>query len=203
MTLASEAQRREILRVLGGLRRAIEASVSLSAPVEALADLAERAEGLAGALEARVGERPLPRYASPFDPADPNAMITYSPITGRFNPLAPPVELRVEPGTPPHVLGSIAFGKAYEGPPSSVHGSIVASVYDQLLALAAIAAGHAGPTATLTVHFRKMTPLHVPLRFEAWVDRVDGRKAFVRGTCHAEADLLSESEGLFVRLRGA
>jgi len=203
MSQASEAQRREILRVLAGLRRAIEASVSLCAPAEALAELADRSERLAAALESSTGERPVPRYASRFDPADPNAMIAYSPITGWFNPLAPPVELRVEPGDPPHVVGSIAFGQAYEGPPASVHGSIVASVYDQLLALAAIAAGHGGPTATLTVHFRKMTPLHVGLRFDAWVDRVDGRKAFVRGTCHAGAELLSESEGLFVRFRGA
>jgi acyl-coenzyme A thioesterase PaaI-like protein len=86
-----------------------------------------------------------------------------------------------------------------------VHGSIIASVYDQLLAFAAIAAHCAGPTATLTVHFRRMTPLHTPLRFVAWVDRVDGRKAFVRGECRARdgGELLTESEGMFVRHKGA
>jgi hypothetical protein len=204
----TRAQRDELLRVLGGLRGAIEASVSLSAPLDELRSLADQAHALARSLEARSGQKPIARYGQVLDASDPNAMIAYSPITGPYNPLAPPVELSVdagETGEHPHVVGAIAFGEAYEGPPACVHGSIIASVYDQLLALAAIAAECAGPTATLTVHFRKMTPLRTPLRFEAWVDRIDGRKAFVRGTCRARdgGELLSESEGLFVRFRGA
>jgi acyl-coenzyme A thioesterase PaaI-like protein len=199
----SEDQRRELLRVVDGVRRAIEASVSLQAPASELAALADRAHALAGALEARAGSRPIPRYHAGVDAADPNATITFSPITGRFNPLAPPVELALVPGPQPRIVGTIAFGEAYEGPPSAVHGSIIASVYDQILALAAIASDAAGPTATLTVHFRKMTPLKTPLRFEAWIDRIDGRKAFARGTCHAGDVLVSEGEGMFVRMRTA
>jgi acyl-coenzyme A thioesterase PaaI-like protein len=196
----SEEQRRELLRVIDELRGAIEASVSLSAPAAELAALADQAHALTSALAARSGSKLVARYLA-FDPRDPNAMIAFSPITGRFNPLAPPVELSLEPGETPRIVGTIAFGEAYEGPPSSVHGSIIASVYDQILALAAIAADSAGPTATLTVHFRKMTPLRTPLRFEAWVERIEGRKAFVRGACHAGEELLTEGEGMFVRFR--
>jgi acyl-coenzyme A thioesterase PaaI-like protein len=196
----SEEQRRELLRVIDGLRGAIEASVSLSAPVEELAALADEAHALAGKLARRSGKKAIARYRA-FDPGDPNGMIAFSPITGPYNPLAPPVQLSVAPGETPRIVGTIAFGEAYEGPPSSVHGSIIASVYDQILALAAIAADCAGPTATLTVHFRKMTPLRTALRFEAWVERIEGRKAFVRGACHAGEELLSESEGMFVQFR--
>jgi acyl-coenzyme A thioesterase PaaI-like protein len=204
----TQAHRAELLRVVDGLRGAIEASVSLSAPLDELRALADQAHALARSLKARSGQKPIPRYGPPFDPNDPNAMIAYSPITGPYSPLAPPVKLSVEPGESgeaTRVVGAIAFGEAYEGPPSSVHGSIIASVYDQLLALAAIAADCGGPTATLSVQFRRMTPLRTPLRFEAWVDRIDGRKAFVRGACRAVAggELLSESEGMFVRFRGA
>jgi hypothetical protein len=46
-----------------------------------------------------------------------------------------------------------------------------------------------------------MTPLHTPLRFEAWVERIDGRKVFVRGLCHAAGELLTESEAIFVRFQ--
>jgi acyl-coenzyme A thioesterase PaaI-like protein len=198
----TKAQRHELLRVVDGLRGAIEASVSLSAPLEELASLADQTETLARSLRARSGEKAIPRFDPAFDPNDANAMIAFSPVTGRYNPLAPPVELTCEPGTPPHIVGRIAFGEAHEGHPSSVHGSILAAVYDQLLAHAAIAAGCGGPTATLTVHFRRMTPLRTPLRFESWVERIDGRKAFVLGTCHAAGELLTEAEGLFVRFRG-
>jgi acyl-coenzyme A thioesterase PaaI-like protein len=195
----TEQRRRELLRIVDGLRDAVDASIRVSAPLEELTALADQAQALARSLEARRGERLVPRYVAPFDTADPNALISFSPVTGRYSPLAPPVEVRVVPGDPPHAVGEVTFGELFEGPPSSVHGSVIAAVYDQMLAYGCIVADCGGPTATLEVRFRKLTPLHVPLRFEAWVDRVDGRKVFVRGTCHAGDDLVTESEGMFVR----
>jgi acyl-coenzyme A thioesterase PaaI-like protein len=210
----SEQQRRELLRIIDGLRRAIDAAVSLRAPLEELTALADQTHALAGALQARQdpsGTKPIPRYSPELDPSDPNAMIAFSPVSGRYSPLAPPVELAVEAGPPPRVLGDVSFGEAYEGPPSCVHGGIIASTYDQILALAALASRAGGPTASLTVQFRKPTPLHTPLRFEAWVERIDGRKVFVRGTCRVLSgtdggeleggELISEGEGMFVRFQ--
>lgn len=209
----TEQQRRELLRVIDGLRRSIEAAVSLQAPLAELSSLADRTEALAGALHACSGRKPIPRYGSGLDPTNPNAMIAFSPVTGRYSPLSPPVELTLEPGPSPRIVGEVTFGEAYEGPPACVHGGVIASVYDQILALAAIACAAGGPTATLSVQFRKPTPLHTPLRFEAWVERIDGRKAFARATCHArgaglvrvgataDPELVSEAEGMFVRFR--
>jgi acyl-coenzyme A thioesterase PaaI-like protein len=200
MPYLDEEQRRELLRLVAGLRRAIDASVSLQAPRDELTVLADRAHAFAEALEAWRAGRPVPRYNPPLDPSDPNAMIAFSPATGRYNPLSPPVELAIEPG--PRVVGTVAFADAYEGPPSSVHGSVIASVYDQLLAHAAIASDAGGPTAVLTVRYRKLTPLKTPLRFEAWVERIDGRKAFVKGECRAGEDLVSEADAVFVKYSG-
>jgi acyl-coenzyme A thioesterase PaaI-like protein len=194
--------RRELLRLTDGLRRAIEASVSLSLPAAELSELADRVDALASALGKRSGQRPFARYGS-FDPLDPNTMLPFSPVTGRYNALSPPIELEVVEGGPARIVGRVTFGTPYEGPPSSVHGSIIASAYDQVLAMAAIASEAAGPTATLTIHYRRRTPLHTPLRFEAWMDRIEGRKAFVRGSCHADGELVSEAEGLFVRFDAA
>ena len=191
--------RRELLRLTDGLRRAIDASVSLNLSGAALSDLADRVHDVAEALREVSGERPFPRFGEALDALDPNAMLPFSPVTGRYNALAPPVELELRPGTPARILGRVTFGSPYEGPPSSVHGSVVASVYDQLLALAAIASDAGGPTAALTVRYRKRTPLSTLLHFEAWTERIEGRKAFVRGTCHAGDELVSESEGVFVR----
>jgi hypothetical protein len=56
-------------------------------------------------------------------------------------------------------------------------------------------------TATLTTHYRKLTPLHDELRFEAWVDRIDDRKIFTSGCCYANGDLVTEAEALFIRYR--
>ena len=190
---------RQLLRLTDGLRRAIDASVSLNLSGAELSELADRVHHVAEALRERSGEKPFSRYGDALDALDPNAMLPFSPVTGRYNALAPPVELELRPGAPPRILGRVTFGSPYEGPPSSVHGSVVASVYDQLLALAAIASDAGGPTATLTVHYRKRTPLRTLLHFEAWTERIEGRKAFVRGTCHAGGELVSESDGVFVR----
>ena len=197
-------QRRELLRIVAELRRCIEAAVALKAPAEELASMADQARALAEALRERSGGRPVPRYNPPLDHGDPNAMIAFSPVTGRYSPLSPPIEIALEPGPDKQlrVVGRVTFGEAYEGPPESVHGGIIASSYDQMLAFACMANGAGGPTATLTVRFRKLTPLRVPLRFEAWVDRIEGRKVFARGTCQgADGEVVSESEGLFVRFQ--
>jgi acyl-coenzyme A thioesterase PaaI-like protein len=189
----------ELERLVGGLRVAIEACGKLDAPLAELASVADRIEALAGDLDARAGARPMSRF-EPFDARAPEAMLPFSPVTGRYNPLAPPVALSIEHGDPRKVIGLVRFGDAYEGPPSAVHGSIVAAVYDQLLAFANVANDTGGPTASLTVHYRKPTPLRTDLRFEAWTDRVEGRKVFARGRCLADGEIVSECEGLFVKL---
>jgi acyl-coenzyme A thioesterase PaaI-like protein len=200
----TEEQRREVLRIVSELRRCIEAAVTLRAPLDELAAMADQARALADALHARWEGRPVPRYGPGVDGDDPNAMIAFSPVTGRYSPLSPPIEIALETGPDgkPRVVGRVTFGEAYEGPPDSVHGGIIASSYDQMLAFACMANGAGGPTATLDVKFRKLTPLRVPLRFEAWVDRIEGRKVFARGTCQgADGEVVSESEGLFVRFQ--
>ncbi len=191
--------RGELRRLVDGLRRAVDASVSLDLPAGELSKLADDADALATALARGSGNKPFPRYGGALEASDPNSMLPFSPITGRYNPLSPPVEVELVGETPVRVIGRVTFGEPYEGPPSGVHGAVIASVYDEILALAAIASNAGGPTATLTIRYRKMTPLKTPLRFEAWIDRIVGRKAFVRGTCYAGEDLVSEGEGLFVR----
>jgi acyl-CoA thioesterase FadM len=53
-------------------------------------------------------------------------------------------------------------------------------------------------TGTLTVRYRKPTPLHTELRLAARVDRVEGRKIFASGGIHAGDLLTAEAEGIFI-----
>jgi acyl-coenzyme A thioesterase PaaI-like protein len=84
-----------------------------------------------------------------------------------------------------------------------VHGGVVAGVWDQVLAFACMIQGTPGHTATFSTHYRAITPLHEELRFEAWVERTDGRRVFARGHCHAGGTLVSEADGLFIQFRGS
>ena len=63
-----------------------------------------------------------------------------------------------------------------------------------------LASGNVGMTGTLTIKYRRPTPLHTELVFRGGTERVSGRKIFVAGTLHVEDTLTAEAEGLFVNL---
>ena len=107
-------------------------------------------------------------------------------------------QLVPEPGGSFHIAGTVAFGPAYEGPPGHVHGGLVAAMFDELLGFAQLSGGFTG---TLTIRYRKPTPLNSVLSLKAWPDRVEGRKRIIKGTCHLGEILLSEAEGLFIAPR--
>ena len=87
---------------------------------------------------------------------------------------------------------------AYEGPIGHLHGGFVAAAFDELLGFAQTASGRAGYTGTLTIKMRRPTPLKEPIRYEARVERVEGRKIFCRGTIHAGDRLCAEAEAVFI-----
>jgi acyl-coenzyme A thioesterase PaaI-like protein len=87
----------------------------------------------------------------------------------------------------------------YEGPPSFVHGGVIALMFDELLGVANIANGCPGMTGTLTIKYRRPTPLFLPLRWTAWVDRVEGRRIRSRAEVHVGDELCAEADGIFVQ----
>jgi hypothetical protein len=85
-------------------------------------------------------------------------------------------------------------------PPGCVHGGVIAAAFDQVLSLANVARGAAGPTAKLALRFRRPTPLHVPVRYEGWQTRVAGRRLHVEGRLLVDGDVTVEAEGVFVSM---
>ncbi len=111
--------------------------------------------------------------------ADPAAFFDHSPFIGRANPLSPPITIDVVDDL---VVGRAVFGSAYEGPPGCVHGGYIAAAFDEVLGSAQTFSGSPGMTGSLTVQYRRPTPLHAELRFEGrMVDVRSGRKMFTEG----------------------
>lgn len=126
----------------------------------------------------------------------PRDFVAFSPVSGRSNPVSPPVQLTVvEDPAGAHIEGEVTFGPAYEGPPGHVHGGLIAAVFDELLGFAQQEPGF---TATLTVRYLRPTPLNRRLRLWAAVERVEGRKRTIRGRCELDGAVLAEAEGLFI-----
>jgi acyl-coenzyme A thioesterase PaaI-like protein len=129
-------------------------------------------------------------------PRDLTAFFPYSPLIGPRNPLAPPAELSVRDG---RVHGRVRFGAAYTGPPTSVHGGVIAALFDELLGCANLANEVGGMTGTLRIRYRAPTPIGEELRLEGWVERIEGRKITARGTMHHGDTLTAEADGVFIQ----
>lgn len=188
-------RRAEMRRVAAATREVIERLVATAAPLEALTGAAEHLEAALADLEGHGQGRLYEGFAESANAGDPRAFFDHSPIIGGANPLAPPLRLEVRGGA---IHGHARFGAAYEGPPSSVHGGYVAAAFDEVLGMAQSLGGNPGMTGTLTVRYRRPTPLHTDLRFEATLDRQEGRKLFTSGRLFAGDDLTAEAEGIFI-----
>jgi acyl-coenzyme A thioesterase PaaI-like protein len=199
LTGEERAARREVVGELGAaLRELVDAAVRTEAPAGELAAVAAAARELTVRLGA--AGRGLHEVASVDDPDAGERW--YSPVYGPGSPVAPPL---VATDTPDgRATGRVTVGKPHEGPPGLVHGGVVATLLDHVLARATRAAGRGGLTATLTVHYRRPVPLGVPLVLTAEMGETDGRRTTAIARLAAEDDpdtVLPHAEGLFVALR--
>jgi acyl-coenzyme A thioesterase PaaI-like protein len=187
-------------RLAAAIRPIITLNVSAELDDDSLVEAAEAIEAVAERLSARAGPRrtrnqpDLARAAQDFFPT--------SPVIGLANPVAPPVRVAVVEGDAgrPEIAGQANFGFAYEGPPTCVHGGVIAELLDEVLGAANIVAGHPAMTGTLTVRYRKPTPLNTDLRVEARFVRVDGRKVYTWGGVYAGDVLTAEADGIFIEV---
>ena len=193
-----DATRDDVAALAAEVRRLVAATVSADAPRDALVAAAGEVARIADALERHVPTPHPPRYpGGSFAVRDAADVFPFDPVIGRLSPLAPPV--RVE-WHDPGAVGLVRFTVPYEGPPGCVHGAILAATFDQVFNVANLMRGVAGPTRRLEIRYRKPTPLLRELRFEGWVDRVDGREVHTHGRVLHGDVVTVEAEGTFVQV---
>jgi hypothetical protein len=177
------------------MREVIDRLTAISAPPRVLADAADRLAGVAELLSPYDSLRRYEGVAEASGLGHDAAFFDWSPLLGLANPLAPPLQVSVEHGI---VIGRGDFGIAYEGPPGCVHGGYIAAAFDEVLGLTQSLSGKVGMTGTLTVKYRRPTPLNTQLCFEGRVQDVSGRKVLTTGRLLAGELLTAEATGLFV-----
>ena len=133
------------------------------------------------------------RFEPPTDFAE---FFPYSPLVGPLNPLSPPMEFEVRAG---RVYGRVTYGAPYVGPPQHVHGGIIAATFDELLGSTNLVQMVGGMTGTLTIRYRRPTPVLKEIELEGWIDKVDGRKVFTHGEMRHGGEVTAEAEGIFIQ----
>ncbi len=132
-------------------------------------------------------------------PAAEAAGDTRSDLPARGNVALPPYTMLA--AGPAGVEADAHFRPFHIGE-GAVHGGNVSLLFDELAGTAVMYRVTTGfpRTAYLKVDYRSLTPLGPTLRAKVWVDRVEGRKLFVRGSLHDGATLCAEMEALFIEV---
>ncbi len=190
----------EVERALyGPLTQAIRELVDAGIRTTVAPDEVRRAQAEIEAITARLRASQLPGPYGVRLRTDGRGRAWGNTVVGLRNAIAPPLVVTADERG---VRSDFHLGAPYEGPPTSVHGGVLALVLDQLLGEAVGAAGKPGMTATLSLNYRRRTPLG-DLWATAWIERVDGIKTWARGEMGDAEGVTVEAEGLFILPRWA
>jgi acyl-coenzyme A thioesterase PaaI-like protein len=188
---------------VSALRSLIAATRRADAPPEVLDEVRRHVEAATAALLPYhyAGEEMQSALRGPNDPPgdddleDPANYFPYSPIVGPLNAISPPVVLRFDGD---RMRGEMSLGASYAGPPGTVHGGVVALIFDELLGSVNVSHGLGAFTGTLSVRYERPTPLDRTVQLESWIERVEGRKIFTKGTLSCDGTITARADGLFI-----
>jgi len=154
-----------------------------------------------------TGKRRLRWYEQPDTSRPPKVRSRdFSPFSGGLNAIAPPMML--EPGETdggaPALIGRVRLDRLREGPPRTVHGGVMAGLFDEILGAGQRLTGRiGGVTGRLTVRYRKPTPLDQDLVFRSWVHDDRKRRLVMRADCRVGSTLTAEADAVFLRVNFA
>ena len=104
-----------------------------------------------------------------------------------------------------NLVARVWFGPVTEGPPGHAHGGSMAAVLDEVLGLAAWAAGHPIVVGNLNVSFRQLLPIQTVVQVNTRLVSVEGRKVMIHGEiCSRDRTLVyATGECLCIKLTEA
>jgi hypothetical protein len=160
---------------------------------------AESIRDIAEDLETTAADGKRPRF-QPDISGHPQDYFPTSPMAGYLNPIAPPVDIWAVKGEDGamELRGRAFFDYPYEGPPTCVHGGVIAELFDELLGSANIINSRGGLTGRLTITYRQPTPLRSTLDLVARQTGGERRKVFTWGGIYHDGTLTAEAEGVFI-----
>ena len=101
-------------------------------------------------------------------------------------------------------LCRIALPSEYQGWSKVLHGGIIATLLDEIMAHAVLHFVGQGVTGSLNIRFRSKSPVDEPLEVVGWVDRIKRTVVEARGEIRLAGDrtLLARGESRFMLLPG-
>lgn len=128
----------------------------------------------------------------------PEEALPFSPYVGLYNPISPQFHFTIEkPGQ--LVSGTITAPTTFAGPPDTIHGGMVAGIFDDLLGVVNWSGENSGFTGTLTVRYHRPTPILKPVQLRAECIKREGRKTWVKGEISLDGEVTASAEAIFIQ----
>jgi hypothetical protein len=154
----------------GALRRLAGQLLTLEHPHPAVDAMIERVAEWENELAGAVPLDPGPRIGEEGAETQ-RVYLSHAFDIGAFNPCFPEYEFdRIDAET---AEGRVTFPVVYEGPPGLVHGGFLAVFFDCAIQHHNCATDLSGKTRSLSVKFRRPTPILTELRFDITRAQVD------------------------------
>ncbi|MGB4704710.1 MAG: PaaI family thioesterase [Candidatus Saccharicenans sp.] len=100
-------------------------------------------------------------------------------------------------------LAEFTPASQHEGYRHIVHGGIISSLLDEVMAKAILASGVPVVTSKLTVEFKKPAFVGQKLQAEGWITRQKGKAYFTAGrVLRSDGQVLAEGSGVYIRAEG-
>lgn len=147
----------------GAIRRLTSLLLSLEHPHPTVDDMLAQFAGWERELTAAAPKDPAPRIGGCSDD-ERRIYLDHATDIGAYNPCFP--EYRFDRLDTENATGRVTFPLAYEGPPGLVHGGFLGVFFDCIMQHQNCVTGLSGKTRSLTVTFRRPTPVLTELRFD-------------------------------------
>lgn len=181
-------------RLVDSLRALMLAAARSSAQPDTLSAVADRVDELTKVLE------PAGRFGALRIAIDAPICARRDELplrTGAYSAFAIPMEMTfAADGT--SARAEFVANALHEGPPTMMHGGIIAWVFDVVLGVLVQAQGEGAFTKSLSVSYLQPTPLEAPLIAEARVMSVNGRHTEVEANLSATGIVTARAFGEFV-----
>lgn len=151
------------------IRRLTGMLLSLEAPHPTVDAMLGQFQQWESELAPALPSDPRPRLTA--DPENRRLYLQHAFDLGAYHPFFP--EYRFVEIGPENAWGTVTFPIVFEGPPGLVHGGFLGVFFDCVIQHQSCVAGIAGKTRSLTITYRRPTPLDTELRFDIERSRDD------------------------------
>jgi acyl-coenzyme A thioesterase PaaI-like protein len=173
------------------LRRLLDVVVQTGASAAELSAAATAVD----AVTDRLTASPAVRYDTSV--ARDSSRSDMSLVGGLSHPIAPQLimELTEHGGS-----GEVVISKLFQGGPGLVHGGVIALLIDHAMGCVAATPDRPSMTVSLTLRYRRPTPIEVPLTVSVSLDRIAGRQLHLSATVSAGGAVTVEADAVFLTL---